>query len=171
MFATVVGMLAPPGKYKKFVSLVTGFILLSVMIAPLSRLSSQLPVTDWFTGLISHETANDSWQDSYTNWRSTYLRSAFEEQLTSQLQNLLTQNGFTVYDVSFTFPNDFSHLTSVKATVSREEAPQRVPFIRIQPVQIGQPQQPEACPTATAAKKLISEFYNLPLEHIYVTVR
>jgi len=171
MFASVVGMLAPAGKYKKFVSLVLGFTLVSVMIAPLARIGSQIQVTDWFSGLIFHETANQDWESSYANWRNTYLRGAFEEQLTIQLENMLAQDGFTVHAVSFTFPDDFSSLTSVNATVSREETPQRVPFIRIQPVQVGPPDQTEACPAATAAKNLISQFYNLPLSHIYVTVR
>jgi len=169
MFAAVVGMLAPAGKYKKFVSLVMGFILLSIMIAPLARFSGQLPVTDWFHGF-AHSEPNGDFESSYANWRNTYLRSAFEAQLAMQLTNLLSQNGFTVYDTLFIFPDDFSHLTSVHVTVSRQETPQRVPFIRIQPVQIGEPEQTENCPTSIAAKNLISQFYNLPAQHIYVTV-
>jgi len=171
MFAAVVGMLAPAGKYKKFVSLVMGFILLSMMITPLARFGSELPITDWFHGLAHSESLNEDFESSYANWRNTYLRSAFEAQLTMQLTNLLSQNGFTVYDTSFTFPDDFSHLTGVHVTVSREETPQRVPFIRIQPVQIGEPEQAETCPTSAMAKNLISQFYNLPVQHIYVTVR
>ena len=171
MFAAVVGMLAPAGKYKKFVSLVMGFILLSIMIAPLARFSSGIPVTDWFHGLAHGEAANEDVESAYANWRNTYLRSAFETQLTMQLENLLSQDGFTVYEARFTFPEDFSHLTGVHVTVSRNETPQRVPFIRIQPVQVGAPEQQEVCPTATAAKNLISQFYNLPTTHIHVTVR
>jgi len=170
MFVSVIGMLAPPGKYKKFVSLVTGFILLSIMIAPLARFNGEISVTDWFSG-IHTETLNQDIESSYVSWRGTYLRYAFEAQLGFQLENLLSQNGFTVYEKSFTFPEDFSRLDSVHVVVSREETPQRVPFIRIQPVQIGDPEPREACPTAIAAKNLISEFYNLNVEHINVEVR
>ncbi|MCL2286936.1 MAG: stage III sporulation protein AF [Firmicutes bacterium] len=171
MFVAVIGMLAPPGKYKKFVSLVMGFILLSTMAAPLARFGSELPVTDWFGGPVSNEAQNESRETAYTNWRNTYLRGAFEEQIIAQLENLLTQSGFIVYEVSVTFPDDFTRLDEVRITVSRDEPPRRVPFIRIQPVQVGEPEHAEACPASTAAKNIISQFYNLPTEHINVTVR
>ena len=171
MVATVVGMVAPGGKYKKFVSLVMGFILLSVMIAPLANFRGQVPVTNWFGGMLPAMATEAELESSYSNWRATYLAQAFQDQLAIQLENLLEQNGFTVHHLSFTFPQDFTRLTSVTAVVSRPETPQRVPFIRIQPVQIGGQQPEEDCPTSLAAKNLISEFYNLPMEHIYVTVR
>ena len=176
MFATVVGMLAPTGKYKKFVSLVMGFILLSMMIQPLARFTTQVPVTDWFGALAPHGQTND-WENSYEHWRNTYLRTAFEAQLTTQLTALLTQNNFTVHNAIFTFADDFSAIYTTRVTISqREEETTRVPFIRIQPpqpIRVGnhsQEPEPLPCPTATAAKNLISQFYNLPLAHIYVTV-
>jgi len=170
IFASVVGMLAPQGKYRKFVSLVMGFILLSLMIAPLTRFSDEIPITDWFT-LPTNTTPAADPQASYAHWRDTYLRGAFNQQLTTQLENLLHTNGFTVHDIGFTFPDDFSRIDSIYATVSREETPQRVPFIRIQPVQINRDETKPECPTSTEAKNLISEFYNLPQAHIHITVR
>lgn len=169
MFVTVVGMLAPAGKYKKFVSLVMGFTLISVMIAPLARFGRELPITNWFEGLDIYENA-DSVESSYIQWRNTYLRDAFEAQLNRQLIGLLEQNGFTVHSANFTYSDDFMRLTSVQLEVSSQEAPQRVPFIRIQPVRVGQQLETETCQTATTIKNLISQFYNLPQEHIYVTV-
>jgi len=171
MFVTVVGMLAPAGKYKKFVSLVMGFTLISVMIAPLARFGRELPVTEWFTGLGIHEEANIA-ETSYAQWRDTYLRDAFEAQLSRQLTGLLEQNGFTVYSAAFAYTGDFMRLTNVRVEVAaREEEPQRVPFIRIQPVRISYQLESETCQTAITVKNLISQFYNLPQEHIYVTVR
>ena len=171
MFAAVVGMLAPAGKYKKFVSLVMGFILLYLMIAPLSRFSPAAPITDWFPGPVFNAAQAEDPHRSYAHWRNTYLRGAFETQLTAQLENLLSQNGFVVYESRVAFLDDFTALTTVHVILSRAESPQRVPFIRIQPVQIGEAQPPEACATSIAAQNLISQFYNLPAQHIYVTVR
>jgi len=175
MFAAAVGMLAPPGKYKGFVSLVMGLILVSVMVAPLARFSTEIPATEWFWGFIQGDAPpgfdSGGGQHSYEHWRNTYLRYAFEEQLAIQLENMLVSNGFTVYATGFTFTSDLSGLTGVTATVSRTETPQRTPFISIRPVQVGLADQPEDCPTATAAKNLISQFYNLPLQHINVVVR
>jgi len=174
MFATVVGMIAPTGKYHKFVSLVMGFILLAIMLAPLARWSGEIPVTQWFSGVVpQYAMPGDSAETNYTAWRNNYLRTAFEAQLETQLTNLLVQSNFTVYFAEFDYSDDFSRITSVRVAVSRaaEEENRRVPFIRIEPVQISRPDAEADCPTATAAKNLISEFYNIDMAHIYVEVR
>jgi len=171
MFATVAGILAPAGKYRKFISLVLGFVLLVLMLRPLAGIGNEISVTEWFTGIIPNNEAQQNWETSYAHWRDTYLREVFEAQLEAQLTTLLENDGFTVHSADFDYSDDFSRITEVRVSVSREEQPQRVPFIRIQPVQIGQYQKPEENPTATAAKNLISQFYNLPTEHIHVNVR
>ncbi|MCL2215944.1 MAG: stage III sporulation protein AF [Defluviitaleaceae bacterium] len=174
MFATVAGMVAPSGKYRKFVSLVLGFVLLLLMLRPLVRFGNELEISDWFTGIIpGNEMAQGDWQAAHTDWQNTYLREVFEAQLEAQLTNLLENDGFTVHWAEIDYTDDFSQITGVRVSVSREEQAVRVPFIRIQPVQIGQPESEQDagdCPTATAAKKLISEFYNLPTAHIHVNV-
>jgi len=170
-------MLAPPGKYKKFVSLVMGFILLAVMVAPLARFSAEIPLTDFFAGIIAPTTQQSDFETSYAAWRNTYLRDAFHAQLLAQLTNLLTQNNFTIHEADISFADDFTALTNVHVTVSqREDTPGRTPFIRIQPVQPvqilrGSEEQDEICPTTEAVKNLISEFYNLSPQHIHVNVR
>jgi len=172
MFATVVGMVAPTGKYRKFVSLVMGFILLAVMLAPLARWSGEIPVTQWFSGIMPHEGDFANNETAYGQWRSTYLRDAFETQLRAQLNGLLSQNGFTVYSADFSYTDDFSRITAVQVIVSRTaEEVRRVPFIRIEPVQVGRNDQEESCPISDDAKNLISEFYNLPAQHIHVNVQ
>ena len=168
MFATVLGMFAPAGKYKKFVSLVMGFVLLALILQPLARFGhGEIPITDWFSGIFPQEVADDDWERAYLRWRNTYLRGAFEDQLSMQLESLLSE--FTVHSSEFTYSDDFSQLTGVWVTVSHEEAEnRRVPFIRIQPVQVGQ--QAEACETTELVKSLIAEFYNLSKNHINVIV-
>jgi len=171
MFATVLGMFAPVGKYKKFVSLVMGFVLLAVMLQPIARFGGgEIPITDWFHGIFPEATADDDWERTYIRWRDAYLRDAFEEQLTIQLTGLLNQNSFEVHSAEFTYDSDFSRITGVWVSVSRtEEESRRVPFIRIEPIQ---PRQADSstCPIAQEVKSLISQFYNLSENHIHVTV-
>jgi len=169
MFATVATMVAPAGKYRKFVSLVMGFILLAAMLAPLARFSGDIPVTQWFSGVVPEGVSPDS---AYATWRSSYLSQAFTQQLEAQLAGMLGQQGFQVHSASFTYADDFSRLTSVTVAASREEENRpRQPFIRIQPVQVGAPQADNHCETATEIKSLISQFYNLDKAHIHVEVR
>ena len=173
LFASLVGMIAPPGKYKKFVSLVMGFILLLMVMQPFVALTGgPLPVTEWFTGLVLPPSENaDGITVDYEHWRYTHIRAAFEEQLNIQVEGLLATNGFTLHDASFTYAEDFSRLHAVRAVVSpRDNTPQRVPFIRIQPVQIGDPDTFDDDPIVNEVRNLIARFYNLPTEHIHVEV-
>ncbi|MCL1842576.1 MAG: stage III sporulation protein AF [Defluviitaleaceae bacterium] len=181
MFATMIGLFAPAGKYRKFVSLVLGFILLLLMIQPLSGFfgGRDIPVTQWFAGALQIPGTNgyaDDAESAYILWRDTYLRGAFEAQLESQFSRLMGVHGFTVYSVEFEF-YDFTQITSVWARLSRDLSqnaePERLPLIRIQPpqirpIQIGEDSQP--CPVTQEAKTLISEFYNLNESHINVIV-
>jgi hypothetical protein len=172
MFATIVGIFAPVGKYKKFVSLVLGFVLLLLMIQPLAYFfqGRDIPVTQWFAGVpeISRgaEYAHEAWWDSH-------LRGAFEAQLEAQLARILNANGFALHSAEFEH-TDFAEINSISVSVSRENFSANERLIRIQPpqfrpIQIGE-QQVVDCPQQSDVKNLISEFYNLPTSHIYVKV-
>jgi len=172
LFAALVGLIAPTGKYKKFVSLVMGFILLVLLLQPIRDIvGRQIPVTEWFSGVISQPAYHTaSADDAYTTWRETYLSSAFRAQLSRQLEGLLEQNGITMHDASFEYASDFSRITSISVQVSRKpEAERRVPFIRIEPVQVRREDAVED-PLVNEVKNLIAGFYNLSGSHIYVEV-
>ena len=172
LFAALVGLIAPTGKYKKFVSLVMGLIMLALLLQPVRDIvGRQIPVTEWFAGIMpqadSHATTAD---DAYAIWRDTYLAAAFQAQLEAQLEGLLERNGITMHSADFKYTGDFSRITSIYVTVSRqEETSRRVPFIRIEPVRIGQEEAPED-PLINEVKNLISGFYNLPGTHIHVKI-
>ena len=171
LFAALVGLVAPTGKYKKFVNLVMGFILLLLLLQPIrSFMGTQIPVTEWFAGLVPPTHAAPDMEGTYTLWRDNYLAQAFEAQLSAQVENLLAASNITMHSASFTYTADFSRITSVHVRVSRREAArQRVPFIRIEPVQINREDPPED-PLVNEVKNLIAGFYNLPGTHIYVEV-
>ena len=162
MFAAVVGIIAPGGKYKKFVSLVMGFILLSIMVAPLARFAVE-------TIELPHLNIGEAPQMPHGH----HLNDAFHAQLNAQLTSFLQQNNFEVHRTSVSFSDDFTTITRVQAEVSpgTYQVAQQVPFIRIVPVEITRSQGEAPCPTTLEVKNLISQFYNIELGHIYVTVR
>ena len=182
VFASVVGIFAPVGKYKKFVNLVMGFVLLLLMVQPLAGFFAgrDIPVTQWFAGPIP--TMNGGLTGNldavYASWWDDYFSTAFQSQLEAQLSRLLEANGYTLYSAEFTYSADFSQIESVSVhvSVSPTYSPgERVPFIRIQPprferIQIGETPPAETCPHQEKVKTLISEFYNLPKSHIDVKV-
>jgi hypothetical protein len=178
MFAAVVGMVAPTGKYRKFVSLVMGFILLLLMVQPLAGIFSgdEVPVTEWFVGGDFY--AGENFSDAfYADWWDEYLGGAFEAQLEAQVERLLNANNFTVHSAEFSYSENFDKVTSVRVRVSygveNLYASERVPFIRIVPPEISPIRIGETstdCPHTSSVKTLISEFYNLPTAHILVEV-
>jgi len=171
LFASMVGLVAPAGKYKKFVSLVMGLVLLALMVQPLGALfgSHGLPVTEWFSGLVAAESPQED--GTYQAWRDAHLTAAFHDQLSAQLEGLLGANGITIHEAGFTHAEDFSRITSVWVRVSRkDEEERRVPFIRIEPVQITRPEETEENPLKAEVRNLISGFYNLPDTHIHVEI-
>ena len=181
MFATMVGIFAPAGKYRKYVSLVMGFVLLLLMVQPLAGFfgGRDIPVTQWFSGVPGIHGAFEP-DDAYAMFWDNHLRGAFEAQLEAQLSRLLSANGFALISAKFEYTQDFGQIESVRAEVRREELaePERVPFIRIQPpqirpIRIGEAPEndsDEPCPYAVNVKNLISQFYNLPTSHIHVKV-
>ena len=172
LFAALVGLVAPTGKYKKFVSLVMGLIMLVLLLAPVRDIvGTHIPVTQWFAGIIpGQEISTADVDGAYALWRDTYLSGAFQAQLSAQLEGLLSRSNITMHSASFEHTSDFSRITSITVTVSREEEPnRRVPFIRIEPVQLNRDTPPED-PLVNEVKNLIAGFYNLPGSHIYVEV-
>jgi len=178
LFAAVAGIFAPAGKYRKFVSLVLGFVLLLLMIQPLSGFlgGRDIPVTEWFAGNIPVPRANDT-NSVYEEIWDSHLRGSFETQLENQITRLLNANNFSVHSAEFSYSSDFGKITEVRVTVSKfsQNENGRVPLIRIQPpeispIRIGGAPPDETCPITTTIKNLISEFYNLPASHINVKV-
>ena len=171
LFAALVGLVVPSGKYKKFVSLVMGLILLVLMLQPIRHfVGTEIPVTQWFAGIIQPHYQDDHDQASYAIWRDAHLSAAFEDQLKAQVEGLLNRSNITLHSAEFTYTQDFSRVTSVKVQVSQDESPPaRVPFIRIEPVQIGQ-DEPTEDPLIDEVKNLIAGFYNLAHTHIHVKI-
>ncbi|MCL2603687.1 MAG: stage III sporulation protein AF [Defluviitaleaceae bacterium] len=173
LFAALANMLAPAGKYRKFVALVTGFVLVMIVLAPLRGIGRDFDAAEFFAGVAGLPAVQGAFpQGEYARLHDTRLMAAFEEQLAIQLEAMLKRNNFTLYEASFSYTEDFSRITAVQAAVSREEESRRVPFIRIEPVQINRGQsEPESDPIAEEAKSLIADFYNLSREHIHVITR
>ncbi|MCL2225903.1 MAG: stage III sporulation protein AF [Defluviitaleaceae bacterium] len=180
LFAAVVGIFAPVGKYRKFVSLVLGLVLLVLMVQPLVGIfgGNDIPVTQWFAGAVP-TMENSGASGNYEAWWDEHLRGSFEAQLEQQVARLLNGAGFEVHSAAFDYSSCFGEITGVRVRVSRAEVSQsgedgRVPLIRIKPpeirpIRIGE--TAEICPHTETVKNLISQFYNLPTSHIYVEVR
>ena len=178
LFAAVAGMIAPDEKYRKYGALVTGLILIVLLLQPLKAFTEAggIPVTRFFAGLINAPDSVSGGADvtSYENLQYETVKAAFEEQLRIQLSALLSRKGHTLLAARFEFADDLSAIEYIRAEVEISRAPERRPFIYIEPVRIsvsGQAAEQEESPEAAEIKKLIGDFYNLQAEHIHIEIR
>jgi hypothetical protein len=163
LFASLIGMAAPAGKYRQYVKLTTGFILLLLIIKPLAAFTDGLgvPVTEWFTASPVIYTGAE-----YGAVYDEALSLVFEGQLRNQLAQLLSQNDYELIDADFFYNLDYTRLESIFVTV-RRKPDKKTPFIRIEPVRIGAAEST----AESEVKKLISGFYSLEAGHIHVKVQ
>jgi stage III sporulation protein AF len=179
LFSTLAGLAAPSGKYKKYVALITGLVLLLLMIQPLKDIVGRgVPVTEWFSGVITPPEISEANEngpgaafsaEAYNRWSYGQLDAAFEEQLFAQVESLLSGEGFTLVSADFDYQEDFSRINSMTLTV--QSAKQGKPLIYIEPVRIGRQAAPETepeDPNSIRVKKILSDFYGPDAPHINV---
>lgn len=172
LFAALVNMAAPGGKYKKYVALVTGLILVCLILHPLTTLlDGGLPVTELYARIVPVPSSGGGDTAHYEAWQYETLKTAFEDQLSAQLSALLAQNGYVMEDASFVYTDDFSQMQQITVTATREGKARAKPFIYIEPVRIGKGTTEAESHEAETVKKLISDFYKLGAEHIDVSIR
>jgi len=170
LFAAVINMVTPSGKYKKLVFMVMGFTLIVLIIAPLRNLTPAFQINNFFYEMVNIPHTQAFAQDINDTQHHAILSAAFEEQLFMQLQAHLSRNGFTLTQAAFAYSNDFSRITEIRLTVE-EESTRRTPFIRIEPVQLNRnPTETETHPQTQKIKNLVGDFYNLSPAHIHVTI-
>ena len=167
VFMAAVGVIAPNGNYKKYITLVMGIMLIGIVIRPAFGIFGNdqrlIPMPDIFAGIIPETIEVED-----------HIEAAFHRQLTSQTAALLSRNGFELVSAQWQTAEDFSHIQQVTLTVRIPEAsPTPRPFIRVEPVRIApyRPSEPDQEPEeAKAIKKLISDFYEMELANIHIWI-
>ena len=170
MFMAVVGVIAPSGNYKKYIALIMGVVLIGVVLTPMVSVLEQpsVPMTELFGNIIPMPTTG---QSDHFQWQQEQIRDIFHSQLTGQLGSLLSRNGYELVLVEWETSEDFTYIRQVFLTVRAVESiPTPVPFIRIQPVSIAPYRPAEETEEVREVKKLISDFYDMPLDNIYVEI-
>jgi len=166
VFMAFVGVIAPSGNYKKYITLVMGIMLIGITIYPVVTLLGResVPLTSVFGNI------TPAGGGAFAQGQHDYLREAFHAQLTMQTESLLAGNGFGLTAAEWESADDLSHIKSVRLQVIRQETPQtRQPFVRIEPVRIA-PYQPAPNPDALIIKNILSDFYGIHPDNIHVEI-
>ena len=170
VFMALVGVMAPNGKYKKYIALVMGLALVGLVLSPLTGFLQGAPLPAPAIFSLSEPFAPHEALVTGSFWEDGPLRDAFHGQLTAQTTALLSHHGYTLLDARWETTPDFSHVTAVWLTVAPGDAPPtRRPFIHVAPVRIA-PYQP-APPETTEhmhIKNWLADFYTMSAGHIHV---
>jgi len=165
VFMAIVGVIAPSGAYKKYISLVMGIMLIGIVLAPIPPVLGRnpVPVTEIF-GNITPVPMGD--------WQPNHLLDAFHAQLTAQLQSKLAGESYRLISADWETAEDFTHilrLSLIAEPIDTGPAPR--PFIRIEPIRIAPYQASEESDETLAVKKLLADFYDMSVSNIHVEIR
>jgi stage III sporulation protein AF len=181
VFTAFAGIIVPSGKYKKYIDLALGLILVIVMLEPVIALlggdvTANIELSDVFA-----QTAPIGGVDQASgrgeDIQSAILQNAVAEALKEQTAAVVAPFGATI--TRFETRLDGEELAGVDMTIVFEaRAPETERFIYVEPVEIrpfniGAAPEPdtENEESVKNIKNAVSDFYNLPKDNINITVQ
>ena len=187
IFSSFIGIIMPGEKYKQYVDLVLGIVLIFVIIAPLGGIIAGLSggSGDIFSDInLSYDRAVMARHiESAEEAGLEQILSNYREALTEQLRRIVGNHAFTLHHAEFEIDTgeDFGKILHLHLVVSQGEA-SSARLVRIDPVRInpaintrGQAQTAEngdvETPQIMSLKNVISDFYNLDMSNIILEMR
>ena len=189
IFMTLAEVILPKSRYKGYISLTLGFVLILIVLGPLQGILggfSGAGATARLTGAL-----NRNAMTIYAAGRDEAQRAAvaaeFKNLLAGQIKEEVNRGAdysFVSADIEVDMSEEnFGGINSISITVSEKEAePEKKSFIRVEPVTVepisafSPPREESAAVSAAESaaslelKKSVSGFYNLSSNNIYITV-
>ena len=178
IFMSFAGIIVPSGKYKEYIDLFFGIVLVFILVSPLTAVfSGRIDVGLLLSSAeISLDRAAIPKEAAfYEDTQKKIILQAYRENLLVQLKMVVeSDRKYEFLDGGFDIVEDderFGELTSVYCEITAAE---KNPLIKIDPVDIyvkeGSLVAP-AEPEELALKKTLSGFYNLTGDNIHITVQ
>lgn len=187
IFMGFIGVILPEGKYKDYINLTLGFILVIIVTAPVIGFLGG-GYSDIFADMSLNYDKNvmSLEHSSYDDAQNAMVLSAYEDGLKTQLERVVNMNG-TYYFINASFmlgkdDDNFGEILSINLELSQKpKTAAKTPIIRIEPVTVGNT-LPGFADSGSAGKeteedegiknlrKAISDFYNIVQGNIYINV-
>lgn len=155
VFASFVGIILPSGKYKSYINIVIGFVVMFLVFEPISDISGAVES-------LSRELtpAADTVGADYGDKSQEIVADALKKQLREQTSQFTETLGYELSALDADMDPVTAELRTLSITVSKKDAE-----ISVAPVTL------DDDGGNSDIKKIVSDFYQLPEEHIYVTIR
>lgn len=177
IFSAFVGMILPGEKYKNYINLILGLILILNILKPLAGKN------DWSliipNGLPEFEAvAEQAELSDYEEVREQLISELYKSRLSDQIVALIeSETDWRVLEADAEVRSDTGEPLQITLLLSSEEREhQPSSFIRIEEVNLtdGNHDEAEAAITGKEEeniKKIVSDFYNLSVDNIHIRVQ
>ena len=161
IFTAFAGIILPNDKFKGYINLCLGLVLILMILKPLSDfLDAGVSAGSLFQD--TQESVNISNPDAYSVIQEDMLRQSLNQEAEAQLSGVCAKAGFTLVSVEVKADADYTAIQEIYMTVKRIGAGSR-PFIYLDP-----PVTDES-PEIKSLKNTLSEVYNMSLDNIHIT--
>lgn len=178
IFMIFIEIILPQSKYRNYINLVLGLLLIFIMIKPVNILLAK------FNTSIDSEIINktieidknaiEKEKQYYTEKQKELIFNNFNENLKKQLTSILNNYAY-VNDVNFEIDYENLKINDIYVDISYEQKAEKEKFIRIKPVIINddtlKDEKNEEDEKIKNIKNIISDFYNLSVDNIHITVQ
>ena len=184
IFSTFFGLVLPVGRYKEYVKLVTGLMVILVIISPMAELVGAGGYEALFKQAEGELNINITGKESkiYDDTMVKTVLEVYRSDITVQLSEKIAANGYSL-DYAYIYIDEsdekFGSVTGLELTLSKREAEKhenagliKVDKIRLEP--IGKESKTNATEDSQeikTIKNLISDFNNLSVDNIYIKMQ
>ena len=183
IFMTLLELVLPDSKYKSYINLVSGFLLLFIMLMPLQCLLQNMTMQAYKNPFdISLELDKSIMQKErayYDKEQKEIILTLYKEQLTQQIENFVNSSGvFSFVNCTLTLFDDDEHFGEIAymlLEVAEKEKEIKRPLIRIEKIELKRTDETvgldkEESEELKKLKKFILDFYNLSEANIHIHV-
>ena len=177
IFITLVGIISPSLKYKNYISLILGLILIFVIITPIADFigdSGTIESLILKMGLDVDRNIIGNERSYYQDEQRELIYQLYEEKIKKQVVMVVeSDSNFTIEDVELDISDDdnsFGEIKNIYLTLSEKEveAEQKKKLIRIDPIKINNRTTVENDDRLQNLIILLKDFYNLSESNIHI---
>lgn len=179
LFATFVGIIAPHSKYKQYINMMLGLVLIILVAGPVRDwLGGEVPpVNQIFAGIGAGAGEEITDFSRYEDMQLDMVRKTYNQYAEKQIHALLSgRTRLDIVSVEIIASVDLGEIQEIYAVMKEKEGEKKESgqrLIRIEPVRRSSPDEQPDEPNADeikSIKKIISDFYNLSADNIHITM-
>ena len=184
IFIAFIGIVIPNEKYKKYINLICGFVLMILVLTPVLKLfsNSEININNIYKEMEINLNRNIIHKELeyYEEATLNMILETYKSDLENQMKIIILSKGFNPLEINIEIdvsPENFGEVTQIKTIVSKEAVKNnKNSVINIERISIG-PQISskniddrdfEESIEIKNLKNYLSDFYNLSVSNIYI---